>query len=83
MGFFIGFIALIGAYVLTIALKRALVDPIVTIAMIRAYQMSIQGLEPAMDLQQNLLGVSSKFKDLFQKANEEQVRPTQPIESVT
>ncbi|WP_342511841.1 hypothetical protein MKY34_14765 [Sporosarcina sp. FSL K6-1522] len=36
MGFFFGFLTIVGAYVLTIAVKRALVDPIVTIAMIRA-----------------------------------------------
>jgi len=72
LGFFLGFIALIGAYVLTVALKRALVDPIVTIAMIRSYHISIEGLQPAMDLQQKLLGVSSKFKGLFNKGVEEE-----------
>lgn len=74
MGFFLGAIALIGAYVLTLALKRALVDPIVTVAMIRAYQMSIQNLEPAMDLEQKLLGVSSRFKGLHKKGMEEEAR---------
>lgn len=71
LGTFLGFIAIVGAYVFTVALKRALVDPIVTVAMIRSYQLNIQGLEPAMDLQQNLLGVSGKFKNLFNKGQEE------------
>ncbi|MCZ2257423.1 hypothetical protein [Sporosarcina sp. G11-34] len=70
LGFFLGAIAVIGAYVLTVALKRALIDPIVTIAMIRSYQMSIEGLEPAMDLQQQLVGVSGKFKSLFAKGEQ-------------
>lgn len=74
MGFFLGAIALIGAYVFTLALKRALIDPIVTVAMIRAYQMSIKELEPAMDLQQKLLGVSSRFKGLHKKGLEEEAR---------
>jgi len=71
VGFLLGFIALVGAYALTIALKRAIIDPVVTIAMIRSYQKSIEGLEPAMDLQQKLLGVSGRFKKLFNKAEEE------------
>lgn len=71
LGFLFGFIAIVGAYAITVALKRALIDPIVTIAMIRSYQMSIEGLEPKMDLQQKLLGVSSRFKRLFTKAEEE------------
>ncbi|MHA6258863.1 hypothetical protein ACXYMX_03000 [Sporosarcina sp. CAU 1771] len=80
LGFFMGAIAIIGAYVLTVALKRAIIDPIVTIAMIRTYQMNIKGLEPAMDLQQKLLGVSGKFKSLFDKGRTEQVKPTAPVE---
>lgn len=82
MGTFLGFIALVAAYVLTVALKRALVDPIVTVAMIRTYQLSIQGLEPAMDLQQNLLGVSSKFKTLFNKGAEAEVAPVEEVVKV-
>ena len=76
LGFFLGFLAIIGAYLITTLIKRAIIDPIVTIAMIRAYQMSIQGLEPAMDLQQKLLGISSRFKRLFNKAKEEDTPDT-------
>lgn len=82
LGFFMGAIAVIGAYVVTVALKRALIDPIVTIAMIRSYQTSIKGLEPAMDLQQKLLGVSGKFKSLFDKGRQEQPKPTSPVEEL-
>ncbi|WP_277674452.1 hypothetical protein [Piscibacillus halophilus] len=70
-GFLFGALALIGAYVITTVLKRALVDPIVTIAMIRSYQISIRDLEPAMDLHQKLLGVSSRFKKLVDKSKQE------------
>ena len=70
LGTFLGFIALVGAFVFTVAIESAQVDPIVTIAMVRSYQMSIIGLEPAMDLQQKLLGVSSRFRKLFEKGKE-------------
>lgn len=75
VGFLLSFIALVAAYAITTALKRAIVDPVVTIMMIRAYQLNIKGLTPAMDLQQKLLGVSSKFKELF-KRSEEEIKPT-------
>lgn len=83
LGMFLGFIALIAAYVFTVALKRAIIDPIVTVAMIRSYQLSIQGLEPAMDLQQKLLGVSGKFKNLYNKGQEESAMhvKAEPVEA--
>lgn len=70
MGMFFGFIALIGAYILTLAFKRALIDPIVTIAMVNSYQKNIDGVQPSIDLHQKLLGVSVKFKKLFTKSKE-------------
>lgn len=76
---FLGFIAVVGAYIFTSVVKRALVDPVATIAMIRAYQMNIKDMEPSMDLQQKLLGISSKFKQLFNKSKEKEdpaVAPT-------
>lgn len=76
VGFLFGFFALIGAYVMMTVLKRALIDPLVTIAMIRSYQMSIRDLEPKVDLHDKLLGVSSKFKQLVSKSKEEQVEAT-------
>lgn len=72
-GFLFGALAIIGAYVITTVLKRAFIDPLVTIAMIRSYQLSIRNLEPAMDLHQKLLGVSSKFKNLIAKDKQEDV----------
>lgn len=74
LGFLFGALALIAAYILTTVLKRACIDPIVTIAMIRSYQMSIQGLEPKIDLQQKLLGVSANFKKLFNKSKDEEIK---------
>ncbi|GAB3804316.1 hypothetical protein [Virgibacillus kimchii] len=74
LGFMLGALALVGAYVLTTVLKRALLDPLVTIAMIRSYQKSIQNLEPAIDMQQKLLDVSPRFKKLFNKSKEEEAK---------
>lgn len=70
-GFLFGALALIGAYVITTLLKRAFIDPIVTIAMIRSYQLSIRNIQPAADLHQKLLGVSSRFKKLVDKDRQE------------
>lgn len=72
LGLFFGFLALLAAYIITTMIKRAVVDPVVTIVMIRSYQMSIRGMEPAMDMQQKLLSVSSRFKNLFNKSEEEE-----------
>src|SRR5690625_5652031 len=69
---FLGFLALVGAYILTTVAKRAFVDPVVTIIMVRSYQISIRGMEPKIDLQQRLLGISSRFKRLFDRAREEE-----------
>lgn len=68
LGTFTGFLAVVGAYVITTVIKRALIDPLVTIAMIRQYQISIRSLEPAIDLQDKLLGVSSRFRQLHNKS---------------
>src|SRR5699024_9152071 len=78
LGMFLGFLAIIGAYVLTTLAKRALIDPVVTIIMVRAYQMSIRGLDPSFDLQKRLLGISGRFKRLFNKAEEEETSTPVP-----
>lgn len=70
LSFLMGFLAMIFAIIIMTLLKRVLVDPIVTIMMIRTYQISIRGIEPSIDLQSKLLGVSSKFKKLFKKSEE-------------
>ncbi|MBU9722612.1 MULTISPECIES: hypothetical protein [Bacillaceae] len=66
-----GYFALVGAYIITAMVKRAIVDPIAMIAMVRTYQLNIQDMEPKMDLQQKLLKVSSKFRQLFNKSKTE------------
>lgn len=82
MGLFFGFIALIGAYILTLTLKRALIDPLVTIAMVNTYQKSILGQTPSVDMHNKLLGVSSKFKTLVNKSKEpEPVKETVIVET--
>src|SRR5690625_2529181 len=74
IGFFLGMIAFAGAGVLTTMLKRGFIDPIVMIAMIRTYQVGIEGQEPKIDLQQKLLGVSNRFKRLFNRSKEEEAK---------
>lgn len=64
----LGYIAVVGAYVIVTMIKRAIIDPIAMIAMVRAFQLNIKGMEPSIDLQQKLLNVSSKFKELFNKS---------------
>lgn len=71
LGFLLGALALIAAYIITTVLKRALIDPIITIAMIRSYQISIQNMEPNVDMHKKLLGVSSRFKKLVDKEKTE------------
>lgn len=71
LGFFFGIIALVLAVVFMTVIKRAVVDPVVTIAMIRSYQISIEGMQPQVDMHNKLLKVSSKFKNLFTKSQEE------------
>ena len=55
--------------------------------MVRTYQQSISGLEPAMDLQQTLLGVSPRFRKLFEKGKEADAgaapAETKPVEVPT
>ncbi|MFV8828482.1 hypothetical protein [Alkalihalobacterium sp. APHAB7] len=63
----LGYFAIIGAFIITSMIKRAIVDPIAMIAMVRTFQLNIKGMEPSVDLQQKLLNVSSKFKELFNK----------------
>lgn len=70
LGFLMGFLAVVLAVIIMTLLKRALVDPIVTIMMIRTYQINIRDIEPSIDLQSKLLGISSKFKKLFKKSEE-------------
>lgn len=73
MGLFLGFLAVLAALILTTVLKRALIDPVVTIIMVRSYQMNIRDQQPSIDLHNKLLGVSSRFKRLVTKADEESV----------
>lgn len=60
-------IAYISAIVISLAIKKALVDPVATIAMIRAYHTTTSGLEPDFDLKGKLTSISGKFRTLVQK----------------
>lgn len=72
LGAAIVILSVIASFTLAITLKRGLIDPIITIAMIRSYQLSIKDREPALDLEQKLLSASSWFKNLFEKAKREE-----------
>ena len=74
----LGYFAIIGAYIVTSMVKRAIVDPLAMIAMVRTYQMNIKEIEPNIDLQQKLLNVSSKFKELFNKSKSEVEKKVTP-----
>ncbi|SHG35510.1 hypothetical protein [Ornithinibacillus halophilus] len=65
-----GFFAVVGAFIITSFVKRALVDPVATVAMIRTFQKNIEGVEPSMDLHEKLTGVSKKFKKLADKKDD-------------
>lgn len=68
----LGFLALVGAYVITTVVKKALVDPIATIAMVRVYQLNIKNVKPKADLHAKLLSISSKFSQMVSKRKEEE-----------
>lgn len=68
----LGALALISALAVTVAVKKALVDPVATITMIRVYHAKTAGVEPSFDLRAKLLGVSKKFKDLVTRSESEQ-----------
>lgn len=76
LGTMLSFLALLGAYIFTTMIKRAIIDPVVTVIMIRSYQMSIRDMEVKVDLHDKLLGVSSKFKALFNKSKEGESTPS-------
>lgn len=82
IGSLYGLIAIIGASIVTTVCKRAVIDPLVTIAMIRSYQINIRGKAPAMDLQAKMLKVSNKFKELHHKG-ETEPDPVGPVEETS
>lgn len=67
---FLGFLAVVAAYTFTTVMKRAFLDPIAMIAMIRAYQTNIEGLEPSIDMHGKILRISKKFRELVNRSNE-------------
>ncbi|GAA0464128.1 hypothetical protein [Alkalibacillus silvisoli] len=74
----LGYFAIIGAFIFASMVKRALVDPIAMIAMVRTFQLNTQDMEPSIDLQQKILKVSSKFKELFKKKDDDLQKVSEP-----
>lgn len=65
---FLGVLAFISALSISTAVKKAFVDPVATITMIRAYHTRTAGVEPSIDLRGKMLAISGKFKDLVNRA---------------
>lgn len=74
----LGLLALITALSISLAIKKAFVDPVATIIMIRAYHAKTAGVEPSMDLHAKLQGISKKFKELVQRATSGPPEQTPP-----
>lgn len=73
----LGALAFISALAVTLAAKKALVDPVATITMIRVYHAKTEGVEPSFDLRAKMLGVSKKFKDLVSRSENDTGEQTQ------
>ena len=67
---FLGFVALVAAWLIANVVRWALVDPFATVAMIVAYNEAVREQTPSYDLYSTLAGVSRKFRELEQKARQ-------------
>lgn len=64
------FLGVIASAILTVAVEGAVVEPFLTISMIRSYLIAIQDKTPDSELMNKLTSVSSKFNQISQKAVE-------------
>jgi hypothetical protein len=67
---FLGFVALVAAWLIANVVRWAVVDPFATVAMIVAYNEAVREQTPSYDLYSTLAGVSRKFRELEQKARQ-------------
>lgn len=67
---FLGFVALVAAWLIANVVRWALVDPFATVAMIVAYNEAVREQTPSYDLYSTLAGVSRKFRELEEKAKQ-------------
>jgi len=67
---FLGFVALVAAWLIASVARWALVDPFATVAMIVAYNEAVREQTPSYDLYSTLAGVSRKFRELEQRARQ-------------
>jgi hypothetical protein len=75
---FLGFVALVAAWLIANVVRWALVDPFATVAMIVAYNEAVREQTPSYDLYSTLAGVSRKFRELEQKARQAPVPGAAP-----
>lgn len=75
----LGLLALISAISISAAIKKAFVDPVNTIIMIRAYHSKTKGVEPSVDLHGKLLAISNKFKELVRRGDSDDIQQTPPV----
>jgi hypothetical protein len=63
------------AIIVTAIFKWIVVDPLATVGMVVSYNKAIQGETPAIDLSDKLASVSSKFRNIRDRAGSGQTRP--------
>lgn len=65
------FLGVIASTIFTVAIEGAIVEPFLTISMIRSYLIAIKDKTPDSELMDKLTSVSSKFNKISEKAIEE------------
>lgn len=78
----LGALAFISALAISVSIKKAFVDPVATIAMIRTYHTKTAPLTPSIDLRGKMLAISRKFKELVGRAESEAPIQPQPTPAV-
>ncbi len=64
------FIALVAAITIASSIKKAIIDPVATVAMVVSYHDAVQDEQPAVNMKETLANVSNGFKKLLAKENE-------------
>lgn len=63
----LSFLAYVSAATISLAVKKAFVDPVATISMIRTYHTKTAGVTPRIDLKEQMVSVSRKFRELVSR----------------
>ncbi|MDR3120626.1 MAG: hypothetical protein LBU58_04750 [Clostridiales bacterium] len=79
LGFLGGLVSLLIAFMIALAIKSAFLDSYILVKMLSAYMQDAPDTEITFDLYEKLSGLSGKFKELFQRGQQE----PQPTASTT